>query len=85
MCTACSVCPPRLVAGNDRACCWRGGVLDSVHRKVLRGCGGREKANATGAGLGKVSAAGAVGPEVYSAPEYARVHRVSNDEYIAAV
>ena len=67
-----------LVAGNDRACCWRGGILDSVHRKVLRRCGRREEANAAGAGLGKVSAARAVGAQVYSAPEYARVHRVSN-------
>lgn len=70
-----------LAAGDDRACCWRGGLLHSVHREVLRGCGCREETNTAGARLGKVSPAGAVGAEVYSAPEYAGVHRVRHTRH----
>lgn len=76
-----SLFPPFLVAfclaqGCYRSCCWRGCVLDGVHWKVLRRCGGGQEANTTGARLGKIFAAGVVGPQVHSAPEHARVHRV---------
>lgn len=67
----------RLAQGYYRSCCWRGCVLDGVHWKVLRRCGGGQEANTTGARLGKVFAAGVVGAQVHSTPEHARVHWVS--------